>query len=97
MWGMEFNVSKCKVMHVGKNNSSHKYTMFGKELATTDEEKDVGVKVNKNLKPANQCKAAARTAQTVLAQIGHSFHYRDRHIFVKLYKQYVSHWMRPYF
>ena len=47
------------------------------------------MKVTSTLKPASQCRAAARTAQTVLSQIGRTFHYRDRHIFVKLYKQYV--------
>jgi ribonuclease P/MRP protein subunit RPP40 len=45
--------------------------------------------VSKNLKPASQCKKAARTAQTVLSQISRAFHYRDRHIFIRLYVQYV--------
>jgi len=89
LWGMEFNISKCKVMHIGRNNPKHQYTMKGHLLVTTEEEKDVGVRMTCNLKPSAQCAAAAKTARTVLAQIGRSFHYRDRHIFVKLYKQYV--------
>ncbi len=32
---------------------------------------------------------AAKIAQTVLGQISRTFHYRDRHIFLRLYKQYV--------
>ncbi len=28
-WGMQFNVSKCKVMHFGHNNVQQKYTMNG--------------------------------------------------------------------
>ncbi len=28
-WGMEFNVNKCKVIHVGHNNKKHTYTMKG--------------------------------------------------------------------
>ncbi len=36
-----------------------------------------------------QCTRAAKTAQTVLRQIARTFHYRDRHIFLRLYKQYV--------
>jgi hypothetical protein len=34
-------------------------------------------------------KKAARTAQTVLFQISRAFHYRDRHVFIRLYVQYV--------
>lgn len=41
------------------------------------------------MKPSAQCKKAARTGQTVLGQLTRAFHYRDRHIFVRLYKQYV--------
>ncbi len=50
-WGMEFNVAKCKVMHVGRNNPEYDYTMRGVKLGKTDEEKDIGVTITKNLKP----------------------------------------------
>ena len=88
-WGMEFNVQKCKVMHVGHGNVRQQYTMGGHNLESVDEEKDVGVKWCKNLKPSAQCSQAAKTAQLVLSQITRAFHYRDRHIFVRLYTQYV--------
>jgi ribonuclease P/MRP protein subunit RPP40 len=84
-WGMEFNVPKCKIMHMGNNNPKYQYNMAGQPLATTTEELDIGVTITSNLKPTAQCKKAAKTAQTVLGQIGRSFHYRDRHVFVKLY------------
>jgi hypothetical protein len=32
LWGMEFNVKKCKVMHVGHNNQRFQYTMGGEQL-----------------------------------------------------------------
>ena len=41
------------------------------------------------LKPAAQCAKAARTAQAVLGQISRAFHFKDRHVFVQLYKTYV--------
>jgi hypothetical protein len=62
-WGMEFNVNKCKVMHVGHNNEKHIYTMNGQQLAETEEERDIGVMVSRHLKPSAQCRNAARTAQ----------------------------------
>jgi len=88
-WGMEFNVTKCKVMHAGTRNPGFEYKMDGQKLAETEVEKDIGVKVSKNLKPAAQCAEAARIAQAVLGQISRAFHYRDRHVFVRLYIQYV--------
>lgn len=89
LWGMQFNVSKCKVMHLGPRNPKYQYTMAGEILQETNEEKDIGVYITQKLKPGAQCAAAARTAQAVLGQISRAFHYRDRHVFGRLYKQYV--------
>jgi hypothetical protein len=51
-WGMSFNVSKCKVRHVGQRNPRSEYTMNGIKLATTAEERDIGVTVCGNLRPS---------------------------------------------
>ena len=88
-WGMKFNLEKCKIMHVGRNNPGYRYSMGGVELAEVEEERDVGVVIHKSLKPGKQCKKAATTATAVLNQITKNFHFRDRHVFIKLYKQYV--------
>jgi hypothetical protein len=88
-WGMAFNVQKCHVMHVGRSNPCYEYVMNGEKLAATNSERDIGVIIASNLKPADQCKKAAQTASTVLAQIHRAFHFRDRNTYVKLYKQYV--------
>jgi hypothetical protein len=58
-------------------------------LEKTREEKDLGVAVADTLKPAAQCAKAAKTAMSVLGQITRAFRYRDRRVFVQLYKQYV--------
>ena len=88
-WGMEFNIKKCKVIHMGFNNPRSKYTMRGQALECTKEERDIGIIISEDLKPSAQVAKAARTAAAVLAQLTRAFHYRDRHIFVRLYKQYV--------
>ena len=59
-WGMSFNVTKCKVMHVGRNNPRAEYYMSGTKLDTTDAKRDIGVKVHHSLRPSTQCKEAAR-------------------------------------
>jgi hypothetical protein len=66
--------------------------MRGTKLKTTEEEKDMGVYVIKNLKPSSQCHRAAVRATAVLNQLKKNFHYRDKHTFVRLYIQY----MRPH-
>ncbi len=63
--------------------------MKGRKLATTEEEKDVGVYVTKNLKSSTQCHRAATRATAMLNQLRKNFHYRDRKTFIKLYKQNV--------
>ena len=63
--------------------------MNGQQLGVTVEERDLGVIMSKNLKPAAQCAKAAKTTQVVLGQISRSFQYRDKLTFVQLYKQYV--------
>jgi hypothetical protein len=87
-WGMRFNIKKCKVMHLGRRNKNYDYEMAGQRLDKTREEKDLGVIISDNLKPAAQCAKAAKTAQTVLGQISRAFQYRDRTVFMQLYKQY---------
>ena len=54
-WGMAFNVQKCKVMHVGRNNPRHEYSMAGTVLSETVEERDLGVVMFRTLKPSAQC------------------------------------------
>jgi hypothetical protein len=86
---MEFNLKKCKVMHFGPSNKKRQYKMGGQVLETTTVERDIGVLVSDDLKPAAQCAKAAKTATTVLGQISRSFRYRDKKIFLALYLRYV--------
>jgi len=88
-WSMQFNVEKCKVMHIGSRNQNFDYFMDGKSLKKVDFEKDVGVRINKNLKPSLQCKESSRIALAMLNQLTRAFHYRDRFTFLNLYKRYV--------
>ena len=88
-WGMSFNVTKCKVVHVGRTNPRAVYSMNGTDLKPSDAERDIGVKVHCSLRPSLQCNEAAQRANAVLGQISRAFHFRDRRVFVQLYKQYV--------
>ena len=81
-WGM-------KIMHVGKRNLGYEYKMAGTRLAEVEEEKDIGVTVQKNMKPSKQCKNAAGITGAVSRQLARNFHFRDRFVFKKLYVKYV--------
>ena len=86
---MEFNLAKCKVMHLGRSNPKTVYTMNGVALSETDEEKDLGVWVNSALKPSTQCEVAAKSANQMLGLIAKSFHYRTKSTLIPLYKTLV--------
>ena len=77
-WSMEFNVKKCKVMHIGHNNPCLNYVMNGTNLENVLSEKDIGVTITKNLKPSEHCVKASVTAMSVLFQLLRTFHFRDK-------------------
>ena len=88
-WGMEFNVKKCKVMHVGRKNPRLQYWMDGEALETVEEEKDLGVWIRDDLKPALQCSKAAKAANAALGMLLRSFHFRTKSTLVPVYKTFV--------
>ena len=88
-WAMEFNIAKCKVLHLGTRNAKYVYTMDSVPLMETDIEKDIGVHMHKSLKPSDHCAKAAGTARGVLYRILKCFHFRDKVTFLSLYKTYV--------
>ena len=69
IWGMSFNVKKCKIMHIGHKNPNYEYFMNGEKFMEVEEERDIGVLVHKSLKPTRHCKKAAATAGAVLKTI----------------------------
>ena len=57
-WQMPFNASKCRVMHLGRSNNKFEYSMGNHKLEVTNEERDLGIIMCSNLKPAKQCQQA---------------------------------------
>uniref|UniRef100_A0A8C4NGT6 SAMM50 sorting and assembly machinery component n=1 Tax=Eptatretus burgeri TaxID=7764 RepID=A0A8C4NGT6_EPTBU len=45
-WQMEFNLSKCKVLEMGRNNENRDYRMQGVVLERVTQEKDLGVVID---------------------------------------------------
>ena len=88
-WQMEFNIDKCKVMHIGNSNKNFKYYMDSKELEMVQEEKDLGVLITNDLKASSQCVQACNKANRVLGMIHRTIVYKNRDILLKLYKSLV--------
>jgi hypothetical protein len=95
-WQMDFNTTKCKVLHMGPSNQRFVYTMGGYApggtiLENVTEEKDIGVIIHESLKPSQQCSKAVKKANSILGQMRRTVHYRDRIVWIGLYKTFVRH------
>ena len=88
-WQMLFNIVKCKVLHIGRNNKRAKYYLGGEQLEEVHDEKDLGVIVQENLKVERQVTSAVKKANRVLGMINRTFVNKNQEIMVKLYKSLV--------
>ena len=80
---MLFNVNKCKVMHIGKQNQ---YFMHDQCLEVVCQEKDLGILISNDLKVSQQCQQASR----ILGLINRTIEYKHTDILLRLYKSLVK-------
>ena len=88
-WLMLFNNDKCKVMHMGVRNTSVEYYMNGIKLEDIEEEQDLGIIVQNNLKCAKQCAKAVKQANKTLGIIKRTFRHLNQQILLLLFKSLV--------
>ena len=92
-WKMSFNSSKCKVLHIGRNNPNKVYTMENESgrstLDTTALEKDLGVHVDPQLNFSQHVEKQANTANKILGMIRRNFEYIDTQVMKRLYTSLV--------
>ena len=95
LWKMELNIDKCKIMHLGKSNPRHSYTMSSYSnnqlipLSTTEHERDLGIIISNDLKPAMQCAKAANTAYKIFGMLKRVFVSRTLSLWKTLYTTYI--------
>jgi len=77
-WQMLFNTDKCTVMHMGKHNKGYEYKMGESILKNSHQEKDLGVIINHNGKPSDQCVLAVKKANAVLGMIKRNIHFKSK-------------------
>ena len=89
-WQMNFNLDKCKIMHIGnKNKVFDEYAIGGHMLEKVEEEKDLGVIINDKFKVDKQCAMVAKKANQVLGLIYRTFTCKSKIIMIKLYESLV--------
>ena len=88
-WLLPFNASKCRVMHIGRQNPGLRYHLGDTALEETVEEKDLGIVVDDHLKFHQQTAAAAAKASQMLAVVKRSFANLDETTLPLLYKSMV--------
>ena len=84
-WKMEFNVDKCKIMHLGYTNPKHTYSMGGADLTVTSKEKDLGVLIDDELKFDSHIKEIVNKANRMLGLIKIAFAGIDKVMFKNIY------------
>lgn len=88
-WQLPFNTSKCKVLHLGHNNPCHQYKMNGQKLQNVEDEKDLGVVIDNELKFHKHTSAVAKKANSKLGLIKKSFVCLDEFTLPTLYTSLV--------
>ena len=92
---MRLNVTKCKIMHTGKNNPKAIFTMLDYStnqriiITVTTCERDLGILLSNDLKPTCQTNKVAANANFMLYSLKNAFTLRDANLWKKLYICYI--------
>ena len=77
---VELNQEKVHILHIGRINQRRKYTLGegGPEIASVEQEKDLGVLISTDLKPDKMLKRQVQKAHVKLSQFKSTFTYRGK-------------------
>ena len=88
-WQLPFNDNKCHVLHLRRTNPYHAYLMDGNQLGQVDQDKDLGVLIDRQLKFHAHTAAACNKANQILAVVRKSFANLNEYVVPLLYKSLV--------
>ena len=76
-------------MHIGRSNKVYDYSLDGSVLKEVAAEKDLGVKISKDLKVSHQCSSAYSKANKILGIINRTIVYKTKEVTLWLYKSAI--------
>ena len=88
-WQMLFNVDKCKCLHIGHANRNYTYYMNNSPIDNTNEEKDLGIIIQHNLKVSQQVAKSVKNANRALGIIRRNISDKSKYNITRLYKSLV--------
>ena len=88
-WQMQFNIDKCSLIHLGKENPNYDYTLGNKTLKCTTSERDLGVIIDSKLAFEDHCSQVVKQANSTLALIRRTIKYKTVDTVTRLYKALV--------
>ena len=89
-WLLEFNTSKCKVMHLEFNDNEHlEYCLDDKILNKTVQEKDLGVLTSGTLLWNDQIESCVSKANQMICWISRNLISREKSLMLRVYKTLI--------
>ena len=88
-WQMAFHPDKCKVLHLGHNNSKRQYFINGIEITKVEEEKDLGIIISEDLKPKKHIAKIVKRANRLLGMIRRTITSKTKTNIMNLYKTLI--------
>ena len=86
---MRFNKSKCRVLHLWRNNCLHEYRSGTDLLAWSSAEKELSVPVDNSLAMSQRCALVAKKANGILECVEKSVASSSREVILPLYSAQV--------
>lgn len=87
--GMQFNLDKTKIMHLGSKNNLYNYTLEGVNINQTNQEKDLGILIHDSMKMGPHVTSIVKKANKMLGLISRSLSYKSSKNIIPLYKSLV--------
>ncbi|KAK4827885.1 hypothetical protein QYF61_022308 [Mycteria americana] len=88
---MNFSQGKCKVLHLGRKNSTYQDGLGTDQLESSYAENALEVLGDTNLKMCQQCALAGKKAGSIMGCIRRSITSRSREVMLPLYSVLVRH------
>ena len=91
-WLLNFNISKCHMLHLGPTHCYGGYYINDSVITPTESVKDLGIIVDPSLKFHIHTSTVTARANRMLALINKSFEYLSTNMLLQLYKLFIRIW-----